>query len=123
ESIVVKTLAALEVIMNVEQFVDLLEIPHRKRNALVPNRRVLFVAGLKLYQLLAARFAHREVRRRSCVRLFVNPNDLGQRLARERVTIKQIFPTPDHHSELRAPIADMIIANNVMAEKARDPRQ
>ena len=109
--------------MNVEQFVNLLEIPHRKRNALVPNRRVLFVAGLKLYQLLAARFAHREVRRRSCVRLFVNPNDLGQRLARERVTIKQIFPTPDHHSELRAPIADMIVANDVVAEKARDPRQ
>ena len=58
QPIVVKTFAALEVVMNVEQFVNALEILHRKRDAFVPNIRVFFVAGLQFHQFLATRFTH-----------------------------------------------------------------
>ena len=37
--------------------------------------------------------------------------------------IEQIFPAVDHHPELRAPVADVIIANDVVPEELRDPRQ
>src|SRR5437763_8013679 len=40
-----------------------------------------------------------------------------------RIAIEKIFPTPDHHSNLCSPIADVIIANHVVSEKARDSRE
>src|SRR5205807_10194487 len=48
QSVIIKTFAALDVVLNIEQFINVLEILHRKRNALVPNVGILFVAGLKL---------------------------------------------------------------------------
>src|SRR5207244_9708730 len=66
---------------------------------------------------------HGWVGRRSCVRLFVNPNELGKRVALERLLLQEIFPAPDHHSKLRPPIADVIVANHVVSEKAGDARE
>src|ERR1051325_8127569 len=50
--VVVKTFTALDVVVNVEQIVDMFEILHRKRDALVPDIGVFLVARLKLHQLL-----------------------------------------------------------------------
>src|SRR5439155_21130235 len=36
---------------------------------------------------------------------------------------EQIFPTPDDHAELRSPIANVIVANNVVPEELRDARE
>ena len=109
--------------MNVEQFINMLEILHRKRDALVPNVRVLFVAGLKFDQFPTTSFAHRRIRHRSCVCFFVGPNELGKRVPLQRLLVQQVFPAPYHHPKLRSPIADVIISNDVVSEKARDPRQ
>ena len=123
QAIVVKAFATLDVVMNVEELVNVLEILHRERDALVPDVSVFFVAGLELDQFLAARISHRRIGCRSCVGFFINANDLGQRIALERLSIKQIFPAPDHHSKLRAPIANVIVANHVVTEKGRDSRE
>jgi len=69
--------------MDVEQLINVLEILHRERYALVPDVEVLPVAGLQLDQFLATRFADLRIARRSLVRFFVNTHDLGQRIARE----------------------------------------
>ena len=74
--------------MNIEQVVNVLEILHRKRDALVPNVGVFLVAGLKFDQFLATRFAHRGIGCRSCVGFFINANDLNQRTARERIAVE-----------------------------------
>ena len=109
--------------MDVEQFVNVLEILHREGDTLVPNIEVLSVAGLQLDQFLAARFPDLRIACRSLVRLLVNANDLGERIACECLSIQQIFPSPYHHPELRPPVADMIVANNFVTEKACDARQ
>ena len=74
--------------MNVEQLVNVLEILHRERDALVPDIGVFFIAGLKFDQLLATGVTHRRIGCRSCVCLFINANDLGQRITLERVSIE-----------------------------------
>src|SRR6266566_22794 len=53
----------------------------------------------------------------------ISANQLGNGIAFQRFQIEQIFPTPDDHAELRPPIADVIVANNVVAEEFRDARE
>ena len=123
QPIVVKTFAALKVVVNVEQPVNALEILHRKRDAFVPNICVFLVAGLQFYQFLAAGFTHFRVLARSFVCFLVNPDNLGQRIALQRLSIQEIFPTPNDHPELCSPVADVIIANHFVPKKFSDARQ
>ena len=67
--------------------------------------------------------AHRFVGRRALVRLLINADQLRDRIGRERLAIEQMLPSVNHHAELRAPIADVIIADHIVAEKRGDPRQ
>src|SRR5437763_5967065 len=97
--------------MNVEQIINVLEILHRKRNALVPDIEIFLVATLELYQFLAASFPHRGIGGGFRVRLLINTHNFGQWIALKRVAIEQVFPGPDHHSKLGAPIANMIVAD------------
>jgi hypothetical protein len=39
------------------------------------------------------------------------------------LSIQQILPTPYNHPELRAPVADVIVADHLVPEKLRDARQ
>jgi hypothetical protein len=100
-----------------------LEILHRQRDAFFPNADVFVVARLKFDQFLTARVAHRGVGCRFCVRLFIDANDLGEWIALERLFIEKVFPTPNHHSKLGAPIADVIVANYVVSKECSDPCQ
>ena len=120
---VVKTFAALEVVMDVEQFVNVLEILHRKRDALVPDVGVFLVAGLQLHQLLATGFADLRIAVRSFVCLLVNAHDLGQRIALKRLLIQQIFPPVNDHPKLCPPVANVIVADDFVPKKRRDARQ
>ena len=90
---------------------------------MLPDVDVFPVAGLELYQLLAACFANIWVTGCSLVCFFVNAHNLGKRIALQRLSIQQIFPAVNDHPELRAPIAKMIIANDFVPEKLRDARQ
>src|SRR5215469_1093037 len=123
QPIVIKTFATLEVITDVEHFVNTLEILHRKRNAFVPDVRGLLVTGLQLHQFLAAGFANLRVSTCEFVCFLVNAHDLGQRIALQCSSIQQILPTPNDHAELRTPVTNMIIANHVVPEELRGARQ
>ena len=57
------------------------------------------------------------------VGLLVNADQLRNRIALQRRAIEQIFPAVNHHPELRAPIADMIVADDVVAEEGGDARE
>ena len=67
--------------MDIEQFVHVVEILHRKRHALIPDVDVFLVARLQLHQFLAARFTNLRIACRSFVCFFVNADDLGERIA------------------------------------------
>src|SRR4029434_6995785 len=73
--VVIKAFAALDVVMDVEQFVDVLEVLHGKGDAFVPDVDVFPVAGLQFYQFLAAGFSNLRITGRQSVRLLVNPDD------------------------------------------------
>ena len=123
QPIVVKAFAALDVVVDVEQFVNVLEILHRERHAFIPDVDVFLVARLQLDQLLAARLANLRIICRSLVCLLVNPHDLSQWIALQSLLIQQIFPSVNDHPKLGAPVANVIIADNFMPEELRDPCQ
>ena len=81
QAIVVKTLAALDVVMDIEHLVNVFELLHRKRDAFVPDIDVFRVARLQLHQFLATCFAHLRILCRSFICFLVNANDLGDRIA------------------------------------------
>ena len=109
--------------MNVEHLISALEFLQGKVDRLFPDREILRVARLKFDQLLPDRLPHLGVGGRFFVGLFVNANQLGDRVALQRRAIEQIFPAVNDHAELRAPIADVIVADDFVAEKGGDPRE
>src|SRR5947208_2114111 len=123
QSIVVKTFAALQIIMHTEQPIHMLEVLHRKRHTLSPNTGVLVVARLKFHQFLPAGFTHVRIPARSFVCFLVNTDNLDQRITLQRLSIQKIFPSPYDHSKLCSPVADVIIANHFVPKKFRDARQ
>ena len=58
QAIVVETFPALDVVVDVEDFVGGFEFLHRKRDALVPDAQVFLVAGLQPNEFAAAGVAH-----------------------------------------------------------------
>jgi len=49
--------------------------------------------------------------------VFVEALHLGNRVRRKRVPMQMLFPSDDEFAELRAPIADMVVRDDAMAEK------
>src|SRR5439155_22697534 len=72
ESIVVKTFTTLDVVMDIEQFVNVVEILHLERDAFVPDIDVFLIARLQLYQFLTTGFADSQFFCRSFICLLVN---------------------------------------------------
>ncbi len=107
--------------MDVEEIVGSLEFLHRERDALVPDADIFLVAGLQPNEFGAAGIAHRFIVLAQLVGRFVNPDQLRNRVAREGLAIEEVFPAIDYHPELRAPVADVVVANHVVPEKFRDP--
>ena len=109
--------------MNVQHLISALELLQGKVDRLLPNREILRVARLEFDQFLPGGLADLRIGGRFFVGLFVNANQLGNRIALQRRAIEQILPTVDDHAKLRAPIADMIVADDVVAEEGGDPRE
>src|SRR2546423_1667392 len=75
ELVVVKAFAALDVVMNIEQFVHVLEVLHGEGDAFVPDVDVFLVACLQFYQLLATGFPNLGIAGRQRVGFLVNADD------------------------------------------------
>src|SRR5262245_1935391 len=90
QSIVIKAFPALDVVMNVEQFVHVLEVLHGESHAFVPDVDVFLVAGLQFYQFLATSFSNLWIARGDCVRLLVNADDLGKWIPLKRLLVEEI---------------------------------
>jgi hypothetical protein len=72
----------------------------------------LLVAGLQFYQFLATGFSNLRIAGRQCVRLLVNPDNLGQGMLLKCALIQEIFPPVNDHPKLGTPVADMIVADH-----------
>src|SRR4029077_12436325 len=123
EPVVVKAFAALDVVMNIEEFVHALEVLHGEGDAFVPDVDVFLVACLQFYQFLATGFPNPGIAGRQRVRLLVNADDLCQWISLKRALIQQVLPAVNYHAELSTPVADVIVADHLVPEKRRDTRQ
>ena len=47
----------------------------------------------------------------------INAHNFGERIALERLSIQQVLPAVNDHPELCAPVADVIIADNLVPKK------
>src|SRR5262249_53876293 len=88
-----------------------------------PNVQVFGIAGLQPNEFGAAGFLYNRVRLAQLVGRLVDTDQFGDRVASQGVAVEQMFPAVNYHPELGAPVADVIVANHVVAQKCRDASQ
>ncbi len=87
---------------------------------LSPERAVLRVALLQLHRLGAAGVHPRLVRLRAGVAFLVDALQFRNRIARDRVLVGELAPALDDDAELRAPVADVVVADDLVSERAEN---
>src|SRR5579875_3675315 len=53
----------------------------------------------------------------------VKPGQLADRIALERLSIKKVLVAVQQHPELCAPVAEMIVRDDLVSQEAQQPRQ
>ena len=125
---IVKTFAKRVIEPDAEPPVNFVELLFRQTDHLAPDREVFGVALLQFHEFCPRGFecagfvaGFRLVG--LCTDRFVNPLHFRQRLAIQRGAIQQRPPSDQQHSELRAPIADVIVRDHSMPEQPQHARQ
>ena len=123
QRVVVCTLAEALVEANVEQAVELLKLAPGELDRLLPDREVFRIPGLELDELLAGLALDVVIGFLDAIDLAVEADKLGDGIAVERRLIEEMFPSVDDLSKLGPPVADVVIGDHLMAEKAGDAGQ
>ena len=108
---------------NREARVDRVELRLRKPDHLAPDAEVLLVAGLQLHEFRARRVERGGIGFAALVLDFVDALQLGDRIEVERGAVEQRLPREAEHSELRAPVADVVVRDDGVAEETPDARE
>ena len=119
QAVVVVTFSQPVVELHVEPVVDFLEAVFGNLDALLPDREVLRVASLEFDQLRLAVIEHARLFLQG-IDLAVNAHQLGDRIGGERGLVEEMVPAVNDHPELGAPVADVVVRDDLEAEKARD---
>ena len=109
--------------LHAETAVKRVELVLREFDHLAPEGKILRVAVLKLHQFLSRRFEHGRVGFAGSVDGFVKPLHLRNRITFERGPVKLLFPADKQFAKLRAPVADVIVRHNAIAEQSQGARQ
>ena len=116
----VVALAARRLEDDAEALVDLVERVARHPDEVLPEGAVLRIALLKPHRLGAAGVHPRLVRLRAGVALLVDALELGDGVLRDRLPVGELAVALDDDAELRAPVADVVVADHFVAERAED---
>src|SRR6185312_5372412 len=98
--------------------VDFIELLFGETNHLLPDGGVFLVTSLELDQFLFGFFKTRGIGVAFGVDDFVEAFEFGDGVLFERGAIEDLFPAEEQLAELRAPIADVVINDDVVAEQA-----
>ena len=91
---------------------------------LLPERAVLGVAGVELGGLGARGVLDGRVAGLDPVLgQAVEPGQLGHRVGRVGRLVAGVLPAPEDHAELRAPVAQVVVADDRVPERREDPGQ
>ncbi len=105
---------------HIEAVVDLLEPGFRNIDALLPDAEVFLVAGLEPHQLVLAGLVDGGIGFGRSVDVAIDPHQFGDGIGCKSLVVEQGFPAVQDHSELRAPVADVVVGDDLEAEKAGD---
>ena len=115
---VVKALAELHVEPNAQAIVKRLESLQAVRHELAPEGPVFGVAGVELGGLgLRRRLDGRVALLDSILGQAIKPRQLAHGIGRIARLVARVFPTPENHAELRAPVAQVVVANHAMSQR------
>ena len=104
--------------------IDPLELRLGERDHLPPDAQVLLVAALQFDQFLARGFQDLRIRFAGGVDHFVKPLHLRRSgSARKRCRVQPRLPAHEQFAKLRAPIADVIVRDDPVAQQPQNPRQ
>ena len=117
EAVVVKTLAERLVEIDTEAAVNLVELMPRQLDHFIPNGEVFGVAALQLDELAPGADEDGLVLFAGGVDEFVEALHLGEGVPAKRVPIEVFLPADEQFAELRAPVADVIVGDNAVAEQ------
>ena len=129
---------------HVETPINVLDLLEGRRHERLPQPHVLRVAGVQLGGLLAA-----NLQDLSGPRLFffailflldlvlilfrgglgkvpdvdIDPSQLPHRVGRERLLVQEVLVAVQEHAELRAPVAEVVVGDDAVAQEAQQPGQ
>ena len=94
------------------------------RHELAPEGPVFGIAGVELGRLgLRGRLDGRVALLDSILGQAIEPRQLAHGIGRVARLVARVFPSPEDHAELRAPVAQMVVSNHTMAQRRVDPGQ
>ena len=105
---------------HIQAVIDFLETPAGHLDALFPDRKVFSVAGLEFHQFRFAYLKDGRIRVGGGIDIPIDTEKLGDRIVGERLMTEDRFPSMENHAELGAPVADMVIGDDMISEKAGD---
>ncbi len=108
---------------NVQRRVDFIEFGAGKIDAPLPDGEVFRVAGLEPGEFGAAGVRCRRIGVAEYAGFLVNAHQLGQRIFAQRLFIEEVFPPVDDLAELRAPVAEMVVGDDLITHEPRHARQ
>ena len=121
---VVEALAELDVELHAQAVVDGLERTQAVRHEPAPEGAVLGVAGVELGGLdPRGVFDGRVAGLDPILGQAIEPRQLADGVGLEPRLVAGVLPAPEDHAELRAPVAQVVVADDPVPERRDDPRQ
>ena len=116
---IIEALAESVIELHAEPSVDRVELHLRQPDHLLPDGEVVRVAGLELHQFLLRQFEPRRISVTLRIDQLVEAFHLADGIALERRAIEEFLPADEQLAELRAPVADVIVRDDVMTEQTQ----
>ncbi len=123
KQVVIKTFAEGVIKLNAEPLVNHVERFERIFPELFPKLSVLGIALLEQNQFALGGLAHQVIRFRFVLNFPINRFEMTKRIEPEFLCIALALVAEQDHAEAGAPIAEMIVGNDLVSQKAIEPRQ
>jgi len=102
-----------------EPRINRVELFLRQRKHLVPDLQVFSVTALKFDEFLAGGVPDGVHGFAGGADHFIEPLHLAEGIGFQRVGLEMLFPAEQQQAELRAPVADVVVGDDTVAEQAQ----
>ena len=121
---VVEAFAQLDIEPHSHPFVNLRERRQAVRHELPPESPVFGVSRMQLRGLGSGGLLDGPVTGLNPIlRQAVEPSELGHGIGGVSSLVSGVLPAPEDHAELRSPVAQVVVADDMMAQGLEDPGQ